>query len=224
LDETQQQQLQIDLAFEKSQREYQTLVDRLESTRLAVAQKTTEVIQHVATPLARTVFVREEHFRLKDGRLQYVPLNQLTRQLRSEAPNKLWKLESANEIMETIGPEDGFYLRYKLRRHRVPVTTEAGTMAREVVELDRFVMIPVTDGGGETLEQALTTGSELHRLLDGWDNKNTVVTVWTYPESFSEFRELKAALYELGYLTAARPLPENQLISGSPNGTRSAAQ
>jgi hypothetical protein len=224
LDESQQQQLKLDLALEDSQDEYQTLADRLESTRLDAAKKTTEVIQHVATPLAKTVFVREEHFRLHEGRLQYVPLNEMTRQLRSEAPKKLWKLKSASQITETIGPYEGFYMRYKLRRNRVPVTTEAGLLVREVVELDRFVMLPVDEQGGEPVEAALSARSELRQRLASWDAKNTVVTIWTYPESFADFRRIKAELYQLGYLSAARPLPSNQPISGSPQGTRSAAQ
>jgi hypothetical protein len=46
----------------------------------------------------------------------------------------------------------------------------------------------------------------------------------TYPESFGDFRTLKKALFDLGYTTAARPLPPGILIGGSPNGSRSAAQ
>ena len=35
-------------------------------------------LEHLPTPLAKTVFGHEEHFRLKGGRLVYVPLNELT--------------------------------------------------------------------------------------------------------------------------------------------------
>ncbi len=183
------------------------------------------MIQHLATPIAKTVFVREEHFRLKNGRLLYVPLNEMTARLRSEAPKKMWKLERARKTTETIGPSQGFQMRYTLRRNRVPFQTDSGIRAvREVVELDRFVMVPVGSALGETVKQAMDPTSSFRSRLSGWNPRETIVTVWTYPDSFREFRELKGQLYELGFLTAARPLRENQLISGSPSGTRSAAQ
>ena len=223
LDERQQARLALDLALQTSLEQRRSLIEQIESAQRADAQSS-EVIQHVATPLAKTVFAREEHFRLKQGRLVYVPLNSMSNQLRSEAPKKMWKLKDTRQITETIGPEQGFYLRYTLRRNRIPIRAGAGIAAREIVELDRFVMVPVSSLHGESVDDALKAGSDFQRRLDAWDPNETIVTVWTYSDSFQQFRQLKRALYELGFLTAARPLPENQLISGSPHGTRSAAQ
>jgi hypothetical protein len=107
----------------------------------------------------------------------------------------------------------------------VPFNTESGLSAvREVIELDRFVMVPVGSAQGETVAEALSPTSTFQSRLSGWSPRDTIVTVWTYPDSFADFRHLKGKLYEQGFLTAARPIPENQLISGSPHGTRSAAQ
>ena len=225
LDENQQAKLQTEVELKNADEEYQNILGQLESMKLAIDDQQPEVLQHVATPIAKTVFVREEHFRLKDGRLHYVPLNEMTAQLRSEAPKKVWKLERAKQITETIGPSQGFQMRYTLRRNKVPIQTDSGIRAvREVVELDRFVMVPVGNAPGETVSQALGQTSNLRGRMSGWDPRETIITIWTYPNSFGDFRELKAGLYELGFLTAARPLPANQLISGSPDGTRSAAQ
>jgi len=225
LDENQQAKIQTDVTLKNAEEEYQNILGQLKSMKLAMDDQQPEVLQHVATPIAKTVFVREEHFRLKDGRLLYVPLNEMSAQLRSEAPKKVWKLERARQVTETIGPNQGFQMRYTLRRNKVPIQTESGIRAvRDVVELDRFVMVPVGNAPGETVSQALDPTSNLRSRLGGWNPRETIVTVWTYPDSFGDFRELKAGLYELGFLTAARPLPSNQLISGSPDGTRSAAQ
>ncbi len=225
LDQNQQAKLQTEVELKNAEAEYQSILGQLESMKLAIDEQQPEVLQHVATPIAKTVFVREEHFRLKDGRLSYVPLNEMSAQLRSEAPKKVWKLERARQITETIGPSQGFQMRYTLRRNKVPIQTDSGIRGvREVVELDRFVMVPDGNLRGETVSQALEQTSNLRSRLGGWNPRETIVTIWTYPDSFGEFRELKAGLYELGFLTAARPLPSNQLISGSPEGTRSAAQ
>ena len=225
LDESQRQQLATDLRVKQSQEEYQSVIEQLEVAKLTEENQQPEVLQHVATPLAKTVFVREEHFRLKNGRLLYVPLNEMTNQLRREAPKKIWKLDRARQTTETIGPREGFQLRYTLRRNRIPFRTESGMSAvREVVELDRFVMVPLGNASGETVEEVFEETSTFRSRLSGWSSRDTIITVWVYPDSFKEFRELKSGLYEMGFLTAARPIPKNQLISGSPNGTRSAAQ
>ena len=225
LSAAQQAKVALDLERQQAEDEYQSIVGQLEALAVASQQDDIEVMQHVATPIAKTVFVREEHFWLKAGRLLYVPLNEMTSQLRYEAPKKMWKLKTANQTTETIGPQDGFEMRYTLRRNRVPIETESGLSAvREVVELDRFVMVPVGDARGETLEEIAAPTSAFSSRLSEWNSRETIVTVWTYPDSFAEFRQLKKLLYERGYLTAARPIPENQLISGSPQGTRSAAQ
>lgn len=225
LDQNQRSKVAATVERQQAETEYRNILGQIESMKLAVEEQQPEVLQHVATPIAKTVFVREEHFRLKNGRLLYVPLNEMTARLRSEAPKKMWKLERARKTTETIGPSQGFQMRYTLQRNRVPVQTESGMRAvREVVELDRFVMVPVGNAPGETVEQALEPTSSFRSRLSGWNPRETIVTIWTYPDSFREFRELKSGLYDLGFLTAARPIPENQLISGSPDGTRSAAQ
>ena len=225
LSESQQADVALEVERQQLEQDYESILGQLDSLRIAAEEDTQEVLQHVATPIAQTVFVREEHFRLKDGRLMFVPLNQMTKQLRTEAPKKMWKLKSSRQTTESIGPQDGFELRYTLRRNRVPFRTDSGMSAvREVVELDRFVMVPLGNDQGETLSEAFSPNSAFLHRVSQWDTRDTIITVWVYPDSFSEFRQLKSALYERGYLTAARPLPANQLISGSPHGTRSAAQ
>lgn len=225
LDSTQKEALAAELESKKAKEQFESLMAQIDSLKAANANPKREVLQHLSTPIAKTVFVREEHFRLKDGRLLYVPLNEMTKQLRQDAPKKMWKLKTAQQTTETIGPRDGFEMRYTLRRNRVPFQTESGRSAvREVVELDRFVMVPVGRSQGDTVKDAMNPTSVFRSRVSGWNPRDTIVTVWTYPNSFGEFRELKAELYKLGYLTAARPLPADQLISGSPQGTRSAAQ
>ena len=222
LSEQELQQVQLDTQLHAARKQLSSFQGQIESVETAEVEPS--VIKHVATPLAQTVFAREEHFRLLGGRLAYVPLNELAERLKSEAPKKVWKLKEAERTTETIGPRDDFYLKYTLRRGKYVYDTGAGPGVREVVELERFVMIPASDQLGEKVEDALRPGSQLLERLQGWSADETIVTVWTYPDSFEDFRQLKDSLYGLGFLTAARPLPAGQPISGSPQGTRSAAQ
>jgi hypothetical protein len=93
-----------------------------------------------------------------------------------------------------------------------------------LIQLDRWELLPVDERLGVPVVQALMPNSELHAALSGKPPEHTTVTVWTYPDSYAEFRALKKELFELGYSTAGRPLPSGIRIGGSPRGTKSSAQ
>jgi hypothetical protein len=92
------------------------------------------------------------------------------------------------------------------------------------VQLTRWELLPERLEIGEPLEQALRTNSDLMHFLKGYRPQSTTITVWTYPDSFGEFRKLRLNLYSLGFGIAGRPLPEGIRIGGSPSGTKSVAQ
>lgn len=182
------------------------------------------VLKHRPTPLAKTVFGKEVHFRLQGGRIVYVPIDELVDLFKGEAREKAWKLKQAPRITEMIGPYRGFQMQYTLKRGTFTMETRTGTVQQSLVELDNFVLYPVQEGLGETFEEAMQPDSELRSILAGYDPNQATVTVWVYPDSFEFLRLLKEDLFKLGYLTASRPMPEGQPISGSPQGTRSTAQ
>jgi hypothetical protein len=212
--------LQVRLAA--AERELLDLKRSREAVELATPGVT--VIEHRPTPLAKTVFGQEVHFQLKAGRVALVPIDELVERFKAEAKEKAWKLRDAPQITETVGPVRGFRLRYTLKRVAQQIETRAGVVSQQRVELDHFVLVPVRDDLGEPLETALQPGSELRSVLAAYDPHQATVTVWVYPDSFDLFRQLKESLFQTGFLTASRPLPQGEPISGSPQGTRSAVQ
>ena len=182
------------------------------------------VIEHQPTPLAKTVFGKEVHFRLLGGRLAYVPLNELVQKLKGEWQQKLWRLKDSPEVTETIGPIRGFRIKYTIAMGHIGVKTRIGTTQRNVAHVSGFNLIPVSDDLGSPFQEALAAGSEFRSILADLDPQRTTITVWTYPDSFNEFRILKQELRTLDFLTAGRPLPAGHSIGGSPSGSRSAAQ
>ncbi|PHS03384.1 MAG: hypothetical protein COA78_17945 [Blastopirellula sp.] len=207
--------------IEKSQK-----VDHLYETLESLEEYEPETIQlkHYPTPMAETVFGNEEHFRLLNGRITYVPMNRLVEMLKNDARRKVNQLGSNSSITATVGPVGDFYCRYTLRRSQYIVDTSLGDAKRESIELDNFVLVPVSDNIGEPLEQAMQSGSQFSAFLTEFDPSRTTVTVWTYPDSFKEFRQLKDILYQKGFATAGRPLPQDFPIGGSPRGQRSSSQ
>jgi hypothetical protein len=222
LDAHVQERLKLSAGLAAARKTHEELTLQIQSLQQTASAP--EIIAHHPTPLAKTVFGREEHFRLLAGRLAHIPMNELTEQLRQDAQNKLWKLKEADQITETIGPLEGFWLKYTLRRFQRPIRTETGMAVRRTIELDRFVLVPVAENLGVPLAAALRPDSELGQRLAALRPDDTTITVWTYPDSFEEFRQLKDHLFERGYLAAARPLPHGYPISGSPDGSKSLAE
>ena len=170
------------------------------------------VLEHLPTPMAKTVFGREMHIRLQRGQVTVVPWDQLIEMLKRQLPLAAQRNASRGGIEETLGPVGGFMMRYKM------------AAVRGGFELDRFEIETTPDYVAESLETALSPSGRLRLDLASRDPGETVVTVWVYPDSFEQFRVLKAALFDEGFLCAARPLPDGIRIGASPRGSRSAAQ
>ena len=119
----------------------------------------------------------------------------------------------------------GFGARYILRRGRRRRCRRGSAWPRSrSVELEKIYFVDAEPNLGEPLAEALQPGSEFRSRLASHKPQQTTVTIWVYPDSFDQFRALKAELFKLGYLTAGRPLPDGHPIGGSPDGSRSSAE
>ena len=96
LDEQSQRKLELAARIQEMSLRLRELEQKEES--LAAENETPIELEHLPTPMAQTVFGRERHFRLSGGKLVYVPLNELTEQLRSEAHKNAWKLKDVSTI------------------------------------------------------------------------------------------------------------------------------
>lgn len=223
LDETQRQRLETGRNLMVARNELEDLKAFRQSLENSVPPQ--NVIKHLPTPMAKTVFGTEVHFRLANGRITYVPWDELVEKLKQEAPQILWKLKDSPRVTETIGPVHDFRMKYTLRHGNQLRPIGSGAVAmQQRIELDRFTLVPVREDLGEPFETALQEHSQFRSVLSRHDPDRTTVTVWVYPSSFGQFRTLKEELFRLGYLAAGRPMPEGHPIGGSPDGSRSASQ
>lgn len=222
LSDEQQESLALSDRIGKLERELDKVREQLETTARTVHEK--KVIEHYPTPIARTVFDDEVHFRLRGGRLVHVPMNELVDLMKNEWQETARKLDVASETLETVGPVGDFRLQYQLRSEQVTVHTGYGETTRRAPQFTRFILVPVNEAIGEPLATALAEPSRFNQRIREANPATTTISVWVYPESFAEFNELKAWLQERGYKTACWPLSRNSPISGGPSGYRSTAQ
>lgn len=196
--------------------------EQIQLESMSVAPTTVEVFP---TPLARVVEDKEIHCQLRGGLIAVIPWDELVEEFKREAREKVQSRGSTPEITRTIGPRDGFRLRYTLEQREIPAEVRMQTGIRgNLWELDKVTLIPVSGELGEPLTEALARGSAFRDALARARPGRTIVTLWVYPDSFGVYRELQRELYALGFATAARPLTENTPISASPEGTKSSAQ
>ncbi|MDP7301750.1 MAG: hypothetical protein QGG09_01530, partial [Pirellulaceae bacterium] len=97
-----------------ARQELETVQVNLQTVQNSAAPVT--VIEHLPTPMAKTVFGKELHFRLHNGRLAFVPWDELVDRLQVEARQKVWRLKEQPELTETFGPIGGFWMKYTLKR------------------------------------------------------------------------------------------------------------
>jgi hypothetical protein len=159
---------------------------------------------------------KEVHFQLSNGRLTFVPFDALINQLRDTLRERAWKMQDQESMTDSIGPVGGFRMRYFVEKMETP-----RGMALQVLKVE---LVPLTSQLGEPVDAALAPKSKFHSELEMISPHQYTITVWTYPDSFAEFRKLKKELYQMGYAVAARPLLEGMPIGASPHGSRSSAE
>ena len=180
-------------------------------------------IDHLPTPMAKTVFGDEVHFRLKGNRLSIVPIDQLIDEIKRDfermaAGARNGRTEAA------VGPVRGFVARYQMEKAREMISRGGQLQMATRIQLTGMTVEPLRSPHGQTVDQILNSSSDLDIELAGRNPNTTTITVWVYPDSFAGFRKLKEHLYARGFATAARPLPMGQEITGGPQGSRSRAQ
>lgn len=216
----QRERYDIDQELTRSQGE----LARLSALQVSLTKPKPHVLEHLPTPMARTVFGGEIHFRLLNHRLAYVPWDEVLERMKADAQNHLHKLRSAPRVELSLPVIAGFGSRYVLRRAEVEVETRVGPARQTGIELEEVYLVDVEPNLGQPVSEAFAPNSEFRSRLAGAKPQSTTITIWVYPDSFDDFRMLKAELFKLGFLTAARPMPHGKPIAGSPSGSRSSAE
>jgi len=187
-------------------------------------EQSTAVLQHLPTPMAKTVFGRELHVMMRGGKAAVIPWERLIESLKSEARRSAERNSQKDRFVNQLGPIDGFLMTYGLKSQSGVMSNGTSTRLARTIELEKFELEPTGEVMHESITETLGTGGRLRLELSSCTAQHTTVTVWVYPDSFTEFRVLKERLFTEGFLCAARPLPFHVRIGASPRGSASTAQ
>jgi hypothetical protein len=168
------------------------------------------------TPILMTIQDNELAFECRRGRLTLINFAALRTALERDVRRRREELHRNKQLTASTSPIGAFRFRYTIEPE---LNSPWGGYTLAQAEL-----IPVVEERGETTSVALSEGSAFRKLLDRLDAKETAVTMWVYPDSFEVYRSVRDWLHERKFVVAGRPLPEGQLITASPKGTRSRGQ
>jgi hypothetical protein len=216
LDSRRQRRLEAEFQLAAAQNELDSIEQQIAQAR---AQQPAAIeVKAFYTPISKTVYGKEIHFQLAGGHVAYIPIEELFELAREETRENMTRVADLTNRVMTVGPKQGFEMRYTVD---VSVDRRQGQMA---IRSKEWEVVPVQSRLGESTEEALKSESNFHRVLSRYSPDDTTVTVWTYPDSFADYRALNEELHRLGYAAAGRPLPKGFPIGGSPHGSKSAAQ
>ena len=215
LDDGSRQRYEFDREMVLARDELGQLKVERQVAETAAKPETIEIENH-PTPIGKIVDDDEAHVQLSGGRLVLLPYDMLMSQLRGTLRRVVNDMGTQSERVETLGPIEGFRLRYLVQRTDLPQGS--------LFQLAYVEFLPVSGQLGDSVDDALRPGSNFRRALERMSPSTYTITVWTYPDSFADFARLKKELYALGYTVAARPLPEGKPIAASPAGSKSSAQ
>lgn len=182
------------------------------------------ILKHLPTPMAKTVFGKEMHIMVRNNQVSVIPWDRLVDMLKTDARTAVNRSSRKERIVDKLGPVEGYIMEYTLVSKRGMVSNGSSTAMAQMIELDKFELEPTSEIMAETLQQSLSISGRLRAEMSAYIPQQTTITAWVYPDSFEMFRQLKELLYQEGFMTAARPMPEGFRIGASPRGAHSSAQ
>ena len=195
---------------------------RLEEAAHNVPQPKT--IDHQLTPVSRLVDGTEHHFRLAQDQVALVPISRLIARIQDQIQRRKNWLVKHRRHEGLVGPIGGFTMRYVVQRQALSLAEELRSgRAMMRIAVTQWRIEPEPDLVTESAVTAFQPASSFQQALRKIPRGSTL-TFWVYPESFAIYRRLQQFAHRQGFVVAARPLPFDVPIAGSPRGTRSAGQ
>lgn len=177
------------------------------------------------SPVARQVQGEEYHFEVRGDRITFIDLQRLLKMAEEDARLRIRMMGSSRLITAHVGPVGSFRMKYELGRSPLGALNElVQPGSGGAFTLVGFEVEPVQRLRGDTIESAQNPASEFARVLNRVRPGRATFTLWVYPDGFGLYRQVSELLSSRGYFVAARPLPADVPVRGSPAGSRSAAQ
>lgn len=215
-------QQQTTAQMQRVEFETQQLVEKLQEFQAAT--EVGDQLEHRLSPISELVEKGELHFRVDQGRISHVPLEELLERLKAQVQSRRSTVTRFSRYEGSVGPVSGYRMSYTVERDSMtPMESVQYGGGSYRVSVSRWTVQPDDSLESETIEAAIRPGSRFRQIAE-LGLPGSAITFWIYPDSFGSFPALREIAHGLQLRVAARPLPEGTPIVGSPGGSRSTAQ
>jgi hypothetical protein len=218
---------QRDFDVRRKLKDVQATYDDLTRQQIALASRepASEEIRCEPTPMAKAVTGKELHLLLSDDFVAIVPFDELLEAMKKDFTENEWRLKNQDEMVRTIGPINGFRLKFWFVKEDIMRSSDAGTyMLGNITRFSRCYFLPITTPIGEPMADALRPNSELFQRLRHLRSDGTTITIWIHPGNYAQLLQLKREIRAAGFQIAVRPLPKGMPIGAARHGSRSLSE
>jgi hypothetical protein len=207
----------VALSLAEIQQRSKRLTAEFEALRNAPSEKKTH---RYRTPVSHPLQTEEIMFECCKGRVTLIDIGAFQDEIQRAVQARADKLRASWEVSDLTPPIGAFRLRYRLERPHGLSEVPGGQTSWDL----SWEVEPLYNERGETVEQALAKSSAFRKVIDALDPNQTAVTFFVYPDSFTQYRQLRDYLHDRDITVAGRPQPPGAAISAGRNGTASRGQ
>ncbi len=181
-------------------------------------------IVHRIMPVSRKTDGEELMFRLSEGKVSEVPIQELMKLAVERIKKRISLIQRVGRLEDVVGPVGGYKMTYAIEL-RAFNSLEYLQYGGDGSRFNSFTQVIVPDDTlvPESISVAVRPGSAFRQKLDTIP-ADRAVTIVVYEDSFEEFAALREVAHLLQIRVAARPLPVGTNITISTNGSASRAQ
>jgi len=136
LDQDAQEAFEVEAQAKALERDLEKLIRS--QGDLPEVQKQVIALQHLPTPMAKTVFGKELHVMLRDHQLTVIPWDLLVDQLKSSARATASRNSQRDKFEDVLGPIDGFLMRQGRLRGELDSSRSSHTTVTVWVDPESF--------------------------------------------------------------------------------------
>ncbi len=203
----------------------QLTLDRLTREQIALSnfepEPDVETVTVAPTPIVNGKVDETISFRMKDGKMVYMPIDELQSELVERVgPPAITDPSKPVVTRKSAGPIEGFSAdaefiwAVRARNGRMGLT---GSIGRVIVREASTVR-------SETIESAIAPGGYVASRLELLDPGQYVVRLFVYEDSFEQLPEVQESLREQGFRVALSLKSQGDPIAFAPNGYNAVTQ
>lgn len=179
---------------------------------------------HRIMPVSRRTDGEEVMFRMIEGQISEVPIEELMKLAVDRVRKRISMLQRFHRLEDVVGPVSGYKMTFAIELNAFN-SLEYLQYGGDSSKFNSFTQVIVPDATlvAESAADAVKPGSAFRQKLEAMP-ADSAVTIVVYEDSFKEFAALREVAHGLQILVAARPLPVGTDITISASGSASRAQ